>query len=122
MQKKLNRITNILLYGCIWGMLELTLGGMLLFIHFPQQKMIMAAAAFVILMTYLNRHKDLRGLVIIGLIAAVIRTFDVFIFGIPLFSRPILSPALGIIVEAVSVSAAAFVFSRLGTILAFYRE
>lgn len=103
---------TVIMYGFLWGMLELTLGGFLHYIHFPQKGYVMGSIAYSILAVYVLKHKNIINPVIIGLIAASFKVFNIFIFGVPLFSRSIINPALAIIAEAASVTVVSFVVTR----------
>lgn len=110
-KEKTKNLYNVLIYGSIWGLIELSLGGFLHYIHHPQKGKIMAAIAYTIMLTYLLRvhNKKIIHTLYIGIIAAFFKIFNIFIFGIPIFSRSIINPALAIITEAATVTLGAFV-------------
>lgn len=110
MIKKARDSVWIMVYGCIWGLLEVTLGSFLHFIHFPQKGTVMGAVAYTIMLTYLLKHKGkLWHPIYLGIIAASFKAFNVFIFRVPIFSRAIVNPALAIIAEAISVTVGAYI-------------
>lgn len=112
MIEKFKELFTVVAYGCIWGLLELTLGGYLHFIHFPQKGLVMGALAYTILTVYVIKHRRVFTPLAIGFIAASFKILYVFIFSVPIFSRSIVNPALAIIAEAASVTFVAFVISR----------
>lgn len=112
MIEKFKELFTVIAYGCVWGLLELTLGGYLHFIHFPQKGLIMGAPAYTILTMYVIKHRRVFSPLVIGFIAASFKILNIFIFGVPIFSRSVVNPALAIIAEATSVTFAAFVISR----------
>lgn len=110
---------GFILYGIIWGLTELTLGSFLHFIHYPQTGSIMAAIAYTIMLIYLVRHrrKSVLHPFYMGLIAACFKFFNVFIFGVPIFHRSIVNPALSIVVEASLMTLGAFLVVRIAKVL-----
>ena len=112
MIKRFKELLTVVAYGCVWGLVELTLGGYLHFIHFPQKGFIMGTLAYTILTMYVIKHRRVFPPLAIGFIAASFKTLNIFIFGVPIFSRFIVNPAFAIIAEAASVTIAAFTISR----------
>lgn len=96
----------------MWGILELTLGGYLHFIHFPQKGYVMGAIAYAILGRYIVKHRIVYSPILIGLIAASFKLFNIVIYQVPILSRSIINPALAIIAEAASVSMVAFIVTK----------
>lgn len=68
----------------------------------------MSSIVFFILSLYILKHRKLWHPVIIGIIAASFKVFNIFILGVSLFSRGIVNPAINIIMESTIVSVAAF--------------
>lgn len=112
MKERFKELFTVVAYGCVWGLLELTLGGYLHFIHFPQKGFIMGALAYTILTMYVIKYSRVFSPLAIGFIAAGFKILNIFIFNVPIFSRSIVNPALAIIAEAASVTFVAFVVSR----------
>lgn len=115
--ERIKKLYWVFVYGCIWGLAELTLGGFLHSIHHPQKGNIMAAVAYTIMLTYLVRHKNIVHPFFVGIIAACFKFFNVFIFGVPIFHRSIVNPALAIIAEAASVTLGAFIIVQIAKVL-----
>lgn len=112
MTEKIKESIIVVVYGCIWGMLELILGGYLHFIHYPQKGYVMGALAYTILTAYTLKYHKLFSPLLIGFIAASFKFLNVFIFGAPIYSRSIINPVLAIIAEAASITLAVYVISR----------
>lgn len=112
MLEKLQNHLTILIYGTVWGVLELTLGSFLHIIHWPGKGQIMGGIAYIILATYVIKYKTFWHPIVIGIIAASFKLFNVLIFGVPILSRAIVNPATAIIAEAASVTVVAFIISK----------
>lgn len=109
LSEKFKNSYYFIIYGCIWGLAELSLGGYLHYVHHPLKGKIMVSIAYTIMLVYLARHKNIWHPVFMGIIAASFKFFNVIIFGVPVFSRSIVNPALAIIAEAASVTAGVFI-------------
>ena len=88
------------IYGLLWGLSELFLGGYLHLIFHPLKGMIMQGIGYTILAIYIIRANRLFHPLFIGLIAASFKFFNIFLFGIAPFSQGIINPAFAIIEQS----------------------
>lgn len=113
LSEKFKSFISILSYGCLWGILEFSLGGFLHSIHYPGKGYIMTAIGFTIMTTCLIRNKIFWHPIFIGLIAASFKLLNVIFLAMPLLSRGIINPAASIILESILVSSMAFAVMRI---------
>ncbi len=112
MKDRIKTVLTIMIYGCIWGILEMTLGSFLHVIHLPQKGLIMGAIGCSILTVYVVKHKMIWHPIVIGCIAASFKLLNVFIYSVPIYARSIVNPGLAIICEAIAVSLIAYVIVK----------
>lgn len=93
-------LIGILVFGSIWGFLEATLGGFLHMIIFPNKGAIMAGIGGALMATALSIYKKPSMLPGIGLVAALFKLLDVWLFDLPATSIYIVNPAMAIILES----------------------
>ncbi len=96
---------TIIVIGSVWGLVEMTLGGFLHAIHFPQKGAIMGGLAISFMAIFVTITKRPSLVPILGIIAASFKPFDVIIFGFPLLSPYVINPAIAIVMEALAFSA-----------------
>lgn len=104
---------TVLVFGSIWGLLEVTLGGFLHAIHLPQKGAIMGglAISLMALFTIVTRKPSLVPL--LGFVAASFKPLDAFIFGVPPWSPYITNPAVAIVLEALAFGAIVVVLKKV---------
>ena len=98
---------TILVIGSVWGLVEMTLGGFLHAIHFPQKGAIMGGLAISFMAIFVTVTNKPLLLPILGVIAASFKPFDAIILGVPLLSPYVVNPAIAIVMEALAFSAVA---------------
>jgi len=108
----------IIVYRCIWGLIELFIGGYLHVVHLTQKGYVMGAFAYTLLTMYVVKHRKVFTSLVIGVIAASFKIFNILIFGVPIFSRSIVNPALAIVAEASSVTLVAYIITRVAKLKA----
>jgi len=101
---KLKNMYIILLYGFIWGIVEITLGTYLHFIHFPYKGHLLSAIGCSIVALYIIKHNNPRRSIWIGVVAASFKFLNIIIYNIPFLHRSIINPAISIIFEAIAIS------------------
>lgn len=92
---------NIIFFGCLWGAIEATLGGILHFANFPFTGVVLSSIGFVILFQAANRGVRYSELPLISLIAASFKFLDPFIFGIPFLHITVINPFSAIVSQGV---------------------
>ncbi len=103
---------TLLVIGSVWGFLEMTLGGFLHAIHFPQKGAVMGGIA-VSLMAFFTTITGKPALVpLLGVIAALLKPFSAFIYGIPVLSPFIVNPSIAIMLEALAFSVVVITFKK----------
>jgi len=108
-QNKLSNIPNevriiigILIFGSIWGFLEATLGGFLHMIVFPNKGAIMSGIGVAIMASALAVYRKPVMLPGIGIVAALFKLLDVWLFSLPIGSIHIINPAMAIVFESLA--------------------
>ncbi len=96
---------TIIVIGSIWGVVEMTLGGFLHVIHFPQKGAIMGGLAISFMAIFVTITGKPSLVPILGIIAASFKPVDAIIFGVPVLSPYIINPAIAIVMEALAFSA-----------------
>jgi len=108
--KKILAITlTVIIIGSIWGFFEMTLGGFLHIIHFPQKGAIMGGLAISFMAVFITITGRPSLVPILGVIAASFKLFDAVILGVPVGSPYVINPAVAIVMEALAFSAVAVV-------------
>jgi hypothetical protein len=102
----------VIVVGSIWGFLEMTLGGFLHVIHFPQKGAVMGGLAISLMAVFVTVTRKPSLVPLLGIIAASFKPFDAVIFGVPLGSPYIVNPAIAIVMEALAFSAVAVALKR----------
>ena len=103
----------VLLFGSIWGLVEMTLGAFLHTIHLPQKGAIMGGFA-ISLMTLFTIVTNRPSLVpLLGIIAASFKPLDAVILGVPPWSPYIVNPAVAIILEALAFGAVVVILKNV---------
>ena len=95
----------VIVIGSIWGFLEMTMGGFLHAIHFPQKGAIMGGLAVSLMAIFVTITKKPSIVPLLGVIAASFKPFSAIIFGMPALSPFVVNPATAIIMEALAFSA-----------------
>ncbi len=96
---------TIIVIGSVWGLVEMTLGGFLHIIHFPQKGAIMGGLAISFMAIFVTITGKPSLVPILGVIAASFKPFDAIIFGVPVGSPYVINPAIAIVMEALAFSA-----------------
>lgn len=109
---KLRDNLSVIIFGCIWGIFELTLGGFFHLIHYPLKGQVMGAIGYAIMAAYVIKYRKIWGLLLMGCIAAGFKFFSIFIFHVPPLSMMIINPAASIIIEAATAAAVSFAISK----------
>ena len=100
---------TIIVIGSVWGLVEMTLGGFLHAIHFPQKGAIMGGLAISFMAIFVTITGKPSFVPILGVIAASFKPFGAIIFGVPFLSPYVINPAIAIVLEALAFSAVAVV-------------
>ena len=107
-------LVGILVFGSMWGFLEATLGGFLHMVIFPNKGAIMGGIGVAIMASALAIYKKPSMLPGIGIIAALFKLLDVWLFALPIASIHIINPAMAIIFESLAFSlVAVFVMKKM---------
>ncbi len=107
-------LIGILVFGSIWGLVEATLGGFLHMIIFPNKGAIMTGIGVAIMASALAIYKKPSMLPGIGIVAALFKLLDVWLFALPIASIHIINPAMAIIFESLAFSlVAVFVMKKI---------
>ena len=113
-QSVVHIVIGILVFGSIWGFFEATLGGFLHLIIFPNKGAIMGGIGVAIMASALAIYRKPGMLPGIGLVAALFKLLDVWIFSLAITSVHIINPAMAIIFESLAFGlVAVFVVKRL---------
>ena len=99
----------VLIIGSVWGFFEMTLGGFLHIMHFPQKGAIMGGLAISFMAFFVTMTGKPSLVPILGFIAASFKPLDAIIFGVPIGSPFIVNPAIAIVMEALAFSAVAVI-------------
>ena len=99
---KLKKI--ILYYGILWGLFEFVLGGYLLYIELPYNELILRTIGFAILIVFALKHKSPLCLMIVGMIAASFKTFNIVTCGLHVLGHGVIMPMLFILLQTSVVS------------------
>ncbi len=100
---------TIIVIGSVWGLFEMTLGGFLHAIHFPQKGAIMGGLAISFMAIFITITKKPTLVPILGVIAASFKPLGAIVFGVPVGSPFVINPAIAIVMEALAFSAVAVV-------------
>lgn len=92
----------LIVVGSIWGLAEMTLGGFLHAIHFPQKGAIMGGLAVSLMAIFYTLTGKPSLVPLLGVIAASFKPFSAIIFGMPVLSPFVVNPAIAIIMEALA--------------------
>ena len=95
----------VIVIGSIWGLFEMSLGGFLHAIHFPQKGAIMGGLAISFMAVFITITGKPSLVPILGIIAASFKLVDSIILGVPLVSPFVINPAIAIVMEALAFSA-----------------
>lgn len=101
MNKKLKLFTQIIFFGSIWGILEATIGHILHFIPATIAGSIMFPLAAYVLYKGYEKTKSKASLFYMGVIAAMIKSVDLFLPQISIFKT--INPMLSILLESLVV-------------------
>lgn len=94
----------LIVVGSIWGLAEMTLGGFLHAIHFPQKGAIMGGLAVSLMAIFYTLTGKPSLVPLLGVIAASFKSFSAIIFGMPVLSPFVVNPTIAIIMEALAFS------------------
>ena len=113
-RKVVHILIGILVFGSVWGLLEATLGGFLHLIIFPNKGAIMGGIGVAIMASALAIYRKPAMLVGIGIVAALFKLLDVWIFSLAITSVHIINPAMAIIFESIAFGlVAVFLMNRI---------
>ena len=105
---------GILVFGSVWGLLEVTLGGFLHMIIFPNKGAIMSGIGVAIMASALAVYRKPAMLPGIGIVAASFKLLDVWLFSLPVASIHVVNPAMAIIFESLAFGlVAVFIMNRI---------
>jgi len=96
---------TVIVIGSVWGFFEMTLGGFLHIIHFPQTGAVMGGLAISFMAIFVTVTGKPSLVPILGVIAASFKPVDAIIFGVPVLSPYVINPAIAIVMEALAFSA-----------------
>ncbi len=91
-----NSILALLFFGTIWGFLEATVGGLMHTAGIPLAGTVMSSIGFAILFVAMRSGLRPVLLVLVALVAASFKFFDVFLFSLPVVHHHIINPATAI--------------------------
>jgi hypothetical protein len=108
------RTTLILLvvFGSVWGLIELSLGGFLHFIHFPFKGIVLGGIGMVLMASFVAVTSRPGLVPWLGSIAASCKLFDAVLFSISPACPAVINPATAIVLEALAFGMVAAVFLR----------
>ena len=104
---------TVLVFGSIWGLIEVTLGGFLHAIHLPQKGAIMGGLAISLMALFTTVTGRPSLVPLLGFIAASFKPLDAFILGVPPWSPYITNPAAAIVLEALAFGAIVVVLKKV---------
>ena len=116
-QSIVHLIIGILIFGSIWGFFEATLGGFLHLIIFPNKGAIMAGIGVAVMASALALYKRPSILPGIGIVAALFKLLDVWLFALPITSIHIINPATAIIAPMINTHMAANISNIVSILL-----
>jgi len=96
---------TIIVIGSVWGLVEMTLGGFLHAIHFPQKGAIMGGLAISFMAIFITITGKPSLVPILGIIAASFKPLSAIVFGVPVGSPFVINPAIAIVMEALAFTA-----------------
>ena len=102
----------IVILGSVWGLLEMSLGGLLHTIHFAQKGAIMGGIAISLMTVFLAISKKPLMAPLLGVIAASFKPFSALIFGQALFSPFVINPMIAIMAEALVFGVVSFALHK----------
>ncbi|WP_105617459.1 hypothetical protein [Vallitalea okinawensis] len=102
--KLIKLISQIVFFGAIWGIVEASLGYVLHLIPIPISGLIMFPIATFILVKAYKATDSRAALIVIGFIAAAIKSIDLLLPGLSIFKT--INPMFSIVLEAVVVAVA----------------
>jgi hypothetical protein len=111
-QKILMVSLMVIVFGSVWGFLEMTLGGLLHVVHFPQKGAVMGGLAISLMAVFVTVTGKPSLVPLLGIIAASFKPVDAVIFGVPALSPYIINPAIAIVTEAVAFGAVVAIMKR----------
>jgi len=97
-----NVFLGVLLYGSLWGCSEASLGAVLHYMHYPfKGPVLMAVGVFLLaaMIININIDKTLTCCLLMGVVAALLKGFDVFFVG---FDVMVYRPMISIMLEALA--------------------
>jgi hypothetical protein len=95
----------VIVIGSVWGLVEMTLGGFLHAIHFPQKGAIMGGLAISFMAIFITITGKPSLVPILGIIAASFKPLSAIVFGVPVGSPFVINPAIAIVMEALAFTA-----------------
>ena len=114
---KRKTILTILYYGILWGMFEFVLGGYLDYINYAHNQLIMRLIGISILTLCIFRTKFTFSLILVGIVAASFKIFNIFTCGLAFTSPGIINPMISILI----LSGSAAIISIIIQIIALFR-
>jgi len=115
--KKKKYLFIILFYGIIWGLFEFILGGYFDYIDYPFNNPILRVIGAIILAICFIKYRSPLCLFAIGILAASFKIFNIFTCNIPLLSKGIMGPMLGILQQTVIATVAGFLFLKTHSLI-----
>ena len=100
-------------FGSVWGITELVLGGFLHAIHLPHKGAVMGGFAISLMAMFIAATGKPLLVPLLGVIAASFKPFSALLFGMPVMSPFVINPAVAIIMQALAVGAVLVVMKRM---------
>ena len=95
-------LAKVALFGCIWGILEATLGGLLHHLYIPFTGTIMASIGFSILYAAMKSGLRPAALAFVALAAASFKFVDPILFSLSPFEKTVINPAIAIATQGLA--------------------
>jgi hypothetical protein len=103
-------VPAIIAFGCVWGLIEVSLGGYLHLIHFAAKGTVLGGIGFTLMASFISLTRKPHLVPWLGLIAASSKFLDVVLFGFSPASGAVVNPAIAIMLEALICRLAAAIF------------
>lgn len=109
-ERRTTSVLPILVFGSAWGLIEMSLGGYLHLIHFPDKGALLGGIGFALMAWFTAMTRRPRLVPWLGLIAASFKLPDAVLLHASLLSPSVVNPAMAIIIEALAFRLVAAVF------------
>ncbi len=109
-ERRTTFILPILVFGSAWGLIEMSLGGYLHLIHFPDKGAVLGGIGWAVMTWFTATTQRPRLVPWLGLIAASFKLPDAILLHAPLLSPFVVNPVMAIVIEALAFRLVAAVF------------